>query len=63
MPADDSMEVKTVHPRQGESIELIAPGNVKGDNGNWRIIIVGEKFKVQKKVSGTWKNAGGYSVR
>lgn len=62
MPANDFMEVKTVHPRQGKSIELIDDGNVAGDDGNWLIIIVGARLKVQKRVSGSWVDTGGYSV-
>lgn len=45
------------------SVEIIADGNDADENGNWRIIIVGTKLKVQKKVGGTWKSAGIFSVR
>lgn len=42
-----------------ESVELIASGNVAGDNGNWRIIIVSNNLEFQKRVGGAWVFASG----
>ncbi len=37
--------------------EFIKSGNAIGDNGNWSLIIVGDNFEVQVKISGAWKIA------
>ena len=37
-----------------ETAELIAPGNVAGQNGNWRFAISGVNLEVEKKESGSW---------
>ncbi len=39
-------------------VEILKPGNQPGDNGNWRLIIVGNDIKLQQKVSGIWKQHG-----
>ncbi len=41
------------------SVEIIAPGNVPGDNGNWRLIIVGANLEFQKRIGGSWVFASG----
>lgn len=40
------------------SVEIIASGNVAGDNGNWQLIIVGNNFEVQKRIGDAWVSAG-----
>ncbi len=36
------------------SVEIIASGNVAGDDGNWRIIIVSNNLEFQKRIGGSW---------
>lgn len=40
------------------SVEIIADGNAPGDNGNWRLIIVGNNLERQKRIGGSWESAG-----
>ncbi len=41
------------------SVEIIADGNDEGDNGNWRLIIVGANLEFQKRIGGSWEFASG----
>ena len=43
----------------GDSVELVKPGNLIGDDGNARIIVdANGDVKIQLKVSGTWTDTG-----
>ena len=37
--------------------EIIKDGNIKGDNDNWRWIVVGDRLVKQVKISGNWETA------
>ncbi len=37
-----------------DGFEIIPDGNAPGDDGNWRIIIVGANLEFQKRISGSW---------
>ena len=37
-----------------EGFEIIQDGNGPGDDGNWRIIVVGANLEFQKRISGSW---------
>ncbi len=38
--------------------EIVKEGNLIGDNGNWRVRIVGDNLESQRKESGTWTKKG-----
>lgn len=40
-------------------IEIIQSGGSAGDDGNWRIIIVGNNLRFQRKESGVWQDDKG----
>lgn len=44
----------------GNALEFIATESEQGDDGNWRFIIDGDDFKVQKRISGTWETSKTY---
>lgn len=39
-----------------DGIELIPEGSEPGDDGNWRIIIIGTDLHFQRRVSGSWSD-------
>ena len=41
-----------------DEIELIPEGSEPGDDGNWRIIVVGNDLQFQRRVAGVWEFAG-----
>ena len=41
-----------------DGIELIPEGSEPGDDGNWRIIVVGNDLQFQRRVAGVWEFAG-----
>lgn len=36
------------------SLEFVLPGQVPGDDGNWRFLVDGDEFSTQKRVSSAW---------
>lgn len=40
-----------------DGVEFLAPGNVKGQDGNWRIIVTGvnNDLAFEKRISGVWE--------
>ncbi len=48
------MEIHPIPSFANEELEIIADGNVEGDNDNWRWKVVGQNLELQVKISGTW---------
>ena len=58
MPGRDRYSPDDLPTAVSSPEELVKEGNVVGDDGNWRRIIVGNDIKLQQKVSGIWKTHG-----
>ena len=39
-------------------LEIIKDGNVAGDDGNWRFLIVGDDIQLEHRESGVWQRRG-----
>ncbi len=37
--------------------EFLKPGNTYGDDGNWGLLIVGDNWHVQVRISGVWQDS------
>ena len=37
-----------------DGVEFLVPGNLPGEDDNWRIIIEGANLEFQKRISGSW---------